>query len=1408
MHHRRNKFAIVLIVFAALAYLANLAIDNPYTHSLVNYYLNEKFLSQLPVRAEYQSMHLQLLPPEVQLFGVKVTNKLADQTSNELISSSQITFKVGLWSLFLAKPQIGDLELHDLNAAWPPPPELMAALKALEPKEKNLKEAPAAWPPKQDPPLSSLTIHNAALRFKLDGVAINADQDPKEITWITTEGAELQVDFRGWREIKIAANVQRLNVADRSTSYIEDANVNLTGSLVGGTFSSSQFVIESQRLASNGSLNVKLDTEGSRHEIKAFEIDGDVTANADFSLLGSFIDLAGTRGRLNAKTHFNVGIPLGEKPVTLAIKGTAASENAAIADFHLYQSEVDFSVDMDGMTFDELRIKSQGKTFGKAKGRLSFSSDLAYKFSAKPDGLPLDMLLGVFNVPFDVLNLKMNSDNLELKGKGQPFHMTVTADTTLKDFSLPTISYDHSKYPKPPECQMALNLDINSKELNFDGSKGTCSAGSGQEKQETFPLNISGYTAFNDKRGMDLVFDSPRDFNPGGLKYFSQVNLGGNGHLKSRIHGPYSDILITTVVDVENMTLGKAKLGHFSVDTEVHGKELAWRALSLDLPQHGTIASRQGTLQFDDNLTTSADLHVLNVDHDTMGALIKEFSGPESSIAFDIRRLDSKFTGSLLQPLRYQAETTFALGSVQDKEREYAGDISGKLHSGNEGLRLTDGRYQIGAFNANLDVDLKRQGEADPQFLGGIGLSKNDQVEINISALPGTSKEDQIQHLPFVGDIATTAQVKGVVSGSSKLTGTLSKLSGLAKIQVDQVKVMSASVPSISSTMLIDGFKFDIMLEQGGNALKGRINLDLGQETIPYNWYLTTKNFDFRPFMPEIVANDPRNFAYFSGTWSMQGQLKNWWASNGELEIKRMRAKYHPAQRLVGRPIEIATASPSKVLISPKGWTFENGDMLRLNSEFGFISLGFGDNHPPSHFDVITQGQIQVEALKMFSSEVETASGKIAFKGGLSGSLENPNVDILFTDEKQKDSRDTQWEPVAVGLANFRPALKDIQFRTRLKNSSVVIETFHANKGAGSISLDGSYLFPGSKSGQTDISLTMDNASFVYPFPIVKNFDTSLDANLRITGTALPLQVAGNVNVRRARSNREIDLRQVILESIRSSATQTGPQSLQASVLFDVHITAAESISFNSRSVQANLSSNLLLSGSDMAPVVSGLIEINRGRFFYKRDFSIQRGLINFDDPVKVDPSLDISAMSEVAGYRVNIVITGKSSAPVMDFTVDPPTRPDGTAITKLEIISLLSRGSLPEVKTNGGSTAESTAAAEALNLLAGQVEDTVEKIFDISGQNVIRQVYIDTYATENGPIARFNLPLNITDDLDVILKVDQNKVNLSSEYTLHDSISVTGGIESNNDNNTNTTTQQSTPADTGVDIKFKFAFP
>ncbi len=183
--------------------------------------------------------------------------------------------------------------------------------------------------------------------------------------------------------------------------------------------------------------------------------------------------------------------------------------------------------------------------------------------------------------------------------------------------------------------------------------------------------------------------------------------------------------------------------------------------------------------------------------------------------------------------------------------------------------------------------------------------------------------------------------------------------------------------------------------------------------------------------------------------------------------------------------------------------------------------------------------------------------------------------------------------------------------------------------------------------------------------------------------------------------------------------------------------------------------------------------------------------------------------MSEVQNYRVYINMSGRASNPRVDFSIDPPTRQNGTAISKVDILVLLGRGSLPEEQQALGET-QNVAATEALGFIWGQLDQPIEKLFDMSGQKVVKEVYFDTYASPDGkPLLRVNLPLNLGKELDVVLRVDQEQsMKLSSEVSLSDNITLGIGVERQKQNSSTVEAQSTIPADTGADLKFRFSFP
>ena len=162
----------------------------------------------------------------------------------------------------------------------------------------------------------------------------------------------------------------------------------------------------------------------------------------------------------------------------------------------------------------------------------------------------------------------------------------------------------------------------------------------------------------------------------------------------------------------------------------------------------------------------------------------------------------------------------------------------------------------------------------------------------------------------------------------------------------------------------------------------------------------------------------------------------------------------------------------------------------------------------------------------------------------------------------------------------------------------------------------------------------------MFPVAVLKSFETLISGNVAISGNGLPFKIGGDINVVRARSTKEVDIRNEIFDALRRSSFRTELASDKPNFLFDLNINSNKSINIHNRNVKAIMSADLQVKGSDIAPQVLGQIQVNRGEFNYKRQFNIVRGIVTFDDPVKPDPSLDILAEADVGSYKVYINTT------------------------------------------------------------------------------------------------------------------------------------------------------------------------
>jgi translocation and assembly module TamB len=125
------------------------------------------------------------------------------------------------------------------------------------------------------------------------------------------------------------------------------------------------------------------------------------------------------------------------------------------------------------------------------------------------------------------------------------------------------------------------------------------------------------------------------------------------------------------------------------------------------------------------------------------------------------------------------------------------------------------------------------------------------------------------------------------------------------------------------------------------------------------------------------------------------------------------------------------------------------------------------------------------------------------------------------------------------------------------------------------------------------------------------------------------------------------------------------------------------------RNVEAEI--NLRLRGSPERPAVLGGISLNQGQIqLFGNKYTINRGEVNFFNPVRIEPTLDLDLQTQARGVTVNITITGGMDRLNVSYRSDPP-------LQSSDIIALLATGRTP----GRGSTVSSNQSVSPAPLLS-----------------------------------------------------------------------------------------------------------
>ena len=593
--------------------------------------------------------------------------------------------------------------------------------------------------------------------------------------------------------------------------------------------------------------------------------------------------------------------------------------------------------------------------------------------------------------------------------------------------------------------------------------------------------------------------------------------------------------------------------------------------------------------------------------------------------------------------------------------------------------------------------------------------------------------------------------VTGRVSGRLLLQGTLTRPRVVGTLESSHLFYGDEGIGALAARFTGDG---DGRVTLDGRCRSGRVDLALTGAVLaapPYeaDLKLVARSTSVDPFLRVVQPGLPQGVALVaSGEAGITGPL--------------------------ARPAELgaeAVLSELELLTADFPVRAREGVTLKLAGgrlDLGPLSLaGEGtDLRVRGAIDALGEGPLAIEASGRADLRVLAALTR-RFRGQGDARLA---LSVSGTRTAPLVRGTLDLEGAGLRLRGFPHGLEGLRGRVRFSERAAEFEAVRGTLAGGDLTLEGQLAYAGGRLSSYDIRPTGRGLALRYP----EGLRSLLDAELRLFGDADQQWITGTINVRQALYTRRYDIASELL-ALRRALPST-QAAAQAGARLDLNVRAPGTLRIDNPLATLGARAELALQGTTDAPVVTGRAEIERGRLYFQgHTYVIQRGVLDFVNPQRLDPLFDIEAFTRIRSYQVTLRVSGTLERVTPTLTSDPP-------LSSLQILALLAGQEESEVanltQTQARQGQAQLAAAGAATLAAGRISESMglereaERLFGLNRFSIDPSLLRGAGTTT----ARVTVGKRVTPDLNVLYSQDLRGTEeriLALEYTLTDRFSL-----------------------------------
>jgi translocation and assembly module TamB len=360
------------------------------------------------------------------------------------------------------------------------------------------------------------------------------------------------------------------------------------------------------------------------------------------------------------------------------------------------------------------------------------------------------------------------------------------------------------------------------------------------------------------------------------------------------------------------------------------------------------------------------------------------------------------------------------------------------------------------------------------------------------------------------------------------------------------------------------------------------------------------------------------------------------------------------------------------------------------------------------------------------------ASGPAQINASLEGAFDRPRI----TGKVHIGSASARVADFPTGMSNITG---DLTFdATRL-----FFENVTAESGGGTLHMSGSVNYV-ENPVRYDITVRTDRVRIRYP----EGMSWLAGGSLRLTGTPTSGLLSGRVVVERVTLSQGLEVAGVLVSSKGSISGPTTSSTFLRNLQFDIAALSGPDARMEWPGAELEAEANLRVRGTWEHPILLGHIHILSGDLMFHGDrYRVTRGDMNFANPFRLDPVLNVEATTTIQQYEITLNFNGPASKLTLAYRSDPPL-PANDIITLLALGQTSSEASIRGGGTGTSQSASSGASAILSEAVSSQLGGRLERLFGItrfrvdpglaevgstgSSQNAAARVTVEQQVTRN----------------------------------------------------------------------------